>query len=640
MGNMIKKSMPPSVQDWPAENWSPLLHEMYDKYGLESLQCIYDWEKMGFPKHGTLNIKTLRELKEKLNMAEQKMRKRKKIKMLSFNKCTLHKKVFSMWMAEAEERDRKANIEVLPNVHSLTETRAQPGHDKIQNTALYPSGRDGDQRMSTCGRPTPAPSAPPMMPTVTKKLGDSQRRLQGRGMNNESTQVPAAVKQLGGENIASGVVQHPGCQADIPKLANDNGANTATLTHCMSDTRNATQPQVLSTPPPPCLLTPENIQATPLLPYAQGKRRHGPVTFAQGMPRHLDSMPTAKELYSESRIQPEQANDHTERQSPHLQCPMMEAPDAYGQIVMVQRFWSPTDISQYAATLKRPSQIGGQRWTDQLRAFSRTYRPTMREILDICAKNMDASKMQKILDAAETYHDERPILVRYEDNGRYMTAIEAVCEKIMTLFPTVLNLTEMQHCKQGKDESVSQFHHRLRQTLLTHGGGYNPNNPFEKAFLAQQLMENMHGNISQGVKQTLIGYKTADPEEIIKHAIHAEELYKDDQENYERQEEEKATSLQMAMMEIVTKLSDRADNAQRLRNESGDQEYDHIQGANENYYEECDEAYHRERDCDYMQGANVNYYDECDEVCQHRGSDRDHIQRADDNYYEGRNNWT
>ena len=602
MGN--KKSIPYTTLI-PEDRWSCVMKDMVAKYGLRALDCLEDWNKMGFPEQGSLSVKKLLELQVLLKLAEKKMKENKTIKRSKLDKCDKHKAIFALWLEEAEYRQRKSELKEMPKIDPIVKgPPAYVEQQYSQNSALYPPLQAFSQIDLDLDRPPlPVSRLPPTSPQVLSTPSHLTE--------NNHMMTPQAVAVNRPPPTSPQVLSTPShLTAMTPRMTPQDVQPTPCLL----------TPQILTPqnvqPNPPFLLTSENIQqpfltsnqalsytdisntdisqnipqktaltpthqalpytdipntdvsnplhqSTPLLP---NNRRHGPLTRAQGAERHyhLDCRPTTKELYPENMIQPDQANDHT---TPQLQCPMVEVSNAYGQIMMVQRLWSPSDIIQYAATLEKPSQIGGQRWTDQLRAFCRTYRPTMKEILDICAKNMDASKMQQILEATEAYHDERPIFVRYEDNRRYMTAIEAICEKTMTLFPTVLNLDEVYNCKQQKDETISQFRHRLEQAIFTHGGGGDPNNPFAKAFLVTQLMNNMKKDLAKGVKQSLIGYKTADPSEIIKHATHAEELQKDTKEKEKKQEKEKTDALQLAMIDAVTKLAtDKEDNKNRHDN--------------------------------------------------------------------------
>lgn len=342
----------------------------------------------------------------------------------------------------------------------------------------------------------------------------------------------------------------------------------------------------------------------------------------------------------EGAPQPHHLPDNIPRAN--LQCPMVEVVDPYGGVMMIQRLWSPADIAQYAATLKNPTDIGGRRWTEQLQAFCRTYRPTMREVFGICAKNMEPSKMQIVLEAAQDYQDERPTFVRFEDNHRYKAAVDTVCEKIMTLFPKILNLAEVNNCRQDEDETVSQFRHRLEQAIFTHGGETNQNDPFAKAFLVSQLMNNMREGLSRRVKESLIGYKTADLNDIIKHATHAEEIEREIKEKEKLQKRDRDDALQLAMMDAVTKLSnlstDKGENKNRYDNRRrGRSNYGCCFNCKSPYHwrSECPRRRHGRngeghRNAGHMREAaqtRRGYYDEREQV--YRSHERDNREQED-----------
>ena len=513
------------------EKWSSVLHDMVNKYGLGALDCLDDWNKMGFPEQGSLSVKKLLELDSQLKTAEKKIRQKKKIKTCKLEKCDLHRRVFSLWMQEAQYRLRKSEMEELPNTDSLMEEtmpHAPPAYvlssRYSHNSSLYPQAPQIDLESDSQPMPASQPPVPPIQPVLptpplalipNKHPQDNQPLHQQTSLHSvpTCTLISAVLSLLGEAQRREGLTVQKTLPPQ-PSTPNHDGE---------AETRRRD-----------VAITQDN---TP--PYGRSE----PVTRAQGTPR----------VYHQADNLPNPNEENVPRAA--MQCPMVEATDPRGDIMMLQRFWSPEEISQYAATLKKPAIVGGRRWTDQLQAFCRTYRPTMREVLDICAKNMGPSEMQTVLDAARAYQNERPVFAHFEDNHRYIDAVDTVCETILILFPTILNLAEVHACKQGRDETVSQFRHRLEEAIQVHGGGKDQNDPFAKAFLASQLLNNMRKEISNRVKESLIGYKAADPTEIIKHATHAEEVENDATEKEKKQKKEKSEMLQLAMMEAVTKLS-------------------------------------------------------------------------------------
>ena len=205
-----------------------------------------------------------------------------------------------------------------------------------------------------------------------------------------------------------------------------------------------------------------------------------------------------------------------------LQLPMVEIADSYGDITMVQRMWTPDEIAQYANTLGTPAELGGEKWQNELKAFCKTYRPTMREVLSICAKNIDPSKMHDIMVAMEIYRDTRPVASHYDQNYRFLAGLQLLCQEIMRLYPKRVNLEAVQTCQQGKDENISDFYHRLQTALNTQGGFGDMNSPIAKSYLTSLLLTNMHEEMSVAVKTSLIEADFADPIEVLRHARYAE----------------------------------------------------------------------------------------------------------------------
>merc|ERR1712082_303919 len=105
---------------------------MHEKYGLESLKCLGDWEKMRFPKQGTFDIETLRELAQSLKIAEMKMKKKKYVKTDKLRRSDFHKEILALWMQEAKFRQ---TLKIAQDIVSV------PAHENArysQNLSLCP----------------------------------------------------------------------------------------------------------------------------------------------------------------------------------------------------------------------------------------------------------------------------------------------------------------------------------------------------------------------------------------------------------------------------------------------------------------------------------------------------------------------
>ena len=151
MGNKIKKSMPPPIVD-DRKNWSPFMIDMHEKYGLESLKCLGDWEKMRFPKQGTFDIETLRELEQSLKIAEMKMKRKKYVKTDKLRRSDFHKEILALWMQEAKFRQ---TLKIAQDIVSV------PAHENArysQNLSLCPL--QASPRIAAVHSCPPMPAAP------------------------------------------------------------------------------------------------------------------------------------------------------------------------------------------------------------------------------------------------------------------------------------------------------------------------------------------------------------------------------------------------------------------------------------------------------------------------------------------------
>ena len=471
------------------DNWSQVMCDMESKYGEESLSCLAEWAKLGYPETGSLDVKQLLELGKKLKKAERKMMAKKKIKTKCVANCTHHMKVFEMWKCESEERQRKSNFKELPQIDSLNYVNELP-------PPLY-YARDPYSPVSMC---------PPQMLSC----------------------------------VDPGLTCYPPLTCHPPPTSKQQPCSThlPTPTHAGGMQQAKTFSEALSSgsrPPPVQTQQQEHPRShqPPLLPYQQQKQ-HPTAGSSRG---NLSAPDTSHDI---------------------LQLPMLEVVDPFGDILLVQRFWSPDEISQFAKTLKNPEELGGQSWQEELQAFCRTYRPTMREILSICAKSIEPSKMNEIMTAVQLYVDMRPISPHYDHNYNFLAGVRVLCNEILRLFPTRVNLEAVQSCQQKKDEHVSDFYHRLQTALNTHGGFEDVHSPIAKSYMTSLLLTNMHEHISTAVKTSLIEAEFSEPAEVLRHARHAEKRAYE--KNKQRQTDTRAlqllmTEAQVSMQEALGRIN-------------------------------------------------------------------------------------
>ncbi|XP_041417483.1 uncharacterized protein LOC121393333 [Xenopus laevis] len=90
---------------------SPNVRFMSVNYGVECVQQLHEWVKLGFPETGSFSINQLQQLKGKLRERESdiKMRLQKKEKVFKSELLTLPDwESFDKWLNEAQKRNRKS----------------------------------------------------------------------------------------------------------------------------------------------------------------------------------------------------------------------------------------------------------------------------------------------------------------------------------------------------------------------------------------------------------------------------------------------------------------------------------------------------------------------------------------------------
>ena len=285
------------------------------------------------------------------------------------------------------------------------------------------------------------------------------------------------------------------------------------------------------------------------LPHGQGKGGHGAVTRSQVDMQHYDLSPTQKELYPASSSQAGVI-------PANLQLPMVEVPGPHGDCILLQRLWTPEEISQYATTLKKPEELGGERWQKELQAFCRTYRPTMREVLSICAKILDPSKMRDILTAMELYVDAKPAATQYNLNYEFLSGLRVLCGEIVRLYPKRVDLDAVRNCTQKTDETIAEFYHRLQTAINTHGGFEDPTSNVAMSYLTTLMLCNMREELSTAVKSSLIEAEFSEPAEVFRHARYAEKRQNEMNLRDEKQRKSDTFALQLSMTETQKAMAE------------------------------------------------------------------------------------
>ncbi len=165
---------------------SPIYEEMKKKYEETIVDVVPEWiENHGFPKRGTFRVSTLNRVKDSLEKHECRVRSKGKLKNKHKDKFQMHKRVMSLWLEEAEQRERKRVFKEMP-------FKEEKGTDDTsQNFSLYLFRKPQCAKVyhnvdSWPHQPPPSYSPPAMLPL-------DQDQTQELGHPSQETATPSAV---------------------------------------------------------------------------------------------------------------------------------------------------------------------------------------------------------------------------------------------------------------------------------------------------------------------------------------------------------------------------------------------------------------------------------------------------------------
>ena len=150
-----------SVEVGPPE--SPIADVMRRKCGEKSLKYLTTWtNEFGFPLGGSLSLKKILALEQKLIEKENVMRRKKKITTKKWENLENQKQCLKMWKMEAETRSRKTIQEQLPfpNEKRFENANTQSTPDS-HSSSLSPQLAALKLDPDLDGNPSLRPSAPP-----------------------------------------------------------------------------------------------------------------------------------------------------------------------------------------------------------------------------------------------------------------------------------------------------------------------------------------------------------------------------------------------------------------------------------------------------------------------------------------------
>lgn len=146
-----------------------ILDIMRRKYGDKALKYLNVWTaEFGFPVGGSLGLKNILLLEERLKKKELEMRKKKKISVKKLEIMEGQKECLQIWKGEADARNREIMQKQLPFTHERTETNEKQDLNTARTSDLQISSSLFPQLAEVLkldpdldGNPPSHPSDPP-----------------------------------------------------------------------------------------------------------------------------------------------------------------------------------------------------------------------------------------------------------------------------------------------------------------------------------------------------------------------------------------------------------------------------------------------------------------------------------------------
>lgn len=160
-----------SVEAGPSEG--AIVDIMRKKYGDKTLKYLNVWTaEFGFPIGGSLSLKTILLLEEKLKKKVD-MRRKKKLSVKKLETIEDQRECLQIWKTEADARNRRIMQKQLPFPHERTETNekqdlhTQRTSDSQVSSSLFPQLAALKLDPDLDGNPPSHPSAPPPYNSTT-----------------------------------------------------------------------------------------------------------------------------------------------------------------------------------------------------------------------------------------------------------------------------------------------------------------------------------------------------------------------------------------------------------------------------------------------------------------------------------------
>lgn len=196
--------------------------------------------------------------------------------------------------------------------------------------------------------------------------------------------------------------------------------------------------------------------------------------------------------------------------------------------IMIFRPWTLTEIQEAMAHLPRPSD-SGERFSESLTIFCQVFSPTLQELRRLLPVELGATDWHKVSGKVATA-DIRRKHPEWENpaNDGYRAAISDLANAFKAAFPIKIDMSKINNCCQGREESVQDYYVRLCDVFNKHSGIEEPKNRGDGSGLWEFhlricFMDGLRQEITQAVKAKCIDWRNLKIDAVLAHALHAEE---------------------------------------------------------------------------------------------------------------------
>lgn len=459
--NQIKAPLPDSV----------IYNLMKNKYGLECLESVNFWvTKWGFPEGGSLSLKELQKIHDKLEKERENIMKWEIVWVPRYLKYEKNKKCLEIWMGEAEERERRAAMMEMAGGWDFS--GAITGRMDNASVGAAPPA------MQTLNKTTLPPTK--LKPSLPLPVRPEAAVLQQEQPEQQEAPPPAQ--------------EMPGAQAGKAEAATDGSSHGD-----QPKTQVKSKPKAIAATTTNRSITKQRAGADheekcPLHTTDKaGLVIHAPVGLGGSMPVFRDW--SDKDIEEAMESMPALVGNGVEFAKELGAICKVFHPTGYEIRRLMSKKLRPTDLRRIAAYLP-PAEV--------------------------CIVN-PLSGVSSVGGKGSSLNP----------NAAYHLAVMKLCEAIETVFPLKPNLSLLNSIKQHLDESVYDFLLRMQEAFEKYSGMIKPaevdipESPWEQ-MLVNCILAGLLPDLLVQVKQqyVCISYGIS-LKDLRRHCLHAENVIRD-----------------------------------------------------------------------------------------------------------------